>query len=337
MLFGEAGLFPNTADRCPDREKRWGIKMMKMKKRLRRGLALLLAAALCCACVSAAADGEQTQYVANAWNFVDRSMDVSQGIPSNAEGVLAKIRETGKLRVATEPYYPPHEFIDPAKSGQEAFVGADMELARLMARRMGVELEIVPMDFSQVLTAVADGDCDLAISALAYTPGRAAQVTMSKGYYFGGYDQGSTLLIRTEDKEKITGVGDLGGRVIVAQSGSVQEALAAEQIQAYLEFRRLPAVQDVFRVVQESRADAAIVDTDAALRYIQRAPQSGLTLVSDVHFLLDSALIGDRVAGKKGEYQLMYFVNGVLDEALADGQYDRWVQEYEAYAARIAQ
>ena len=63
-----------------------------------------------------AQDGEP-RYVENEWNYVDQSMDVSHGIPEEAYGRLALIRETGKLRVATEPYFVPAEFIDPGKTG----------------------------------------------------------------------------------------------------------------------------------------------------------------------------------------------------------------------------
>ena len=59
-----------------------------------------------------------------------------------------------------------------------------MELARLIAKRMGVELRIVPLDFSEVLTSVADGTNDLIISGLSFTPARAGMLEMSKGYHF---------------------------------------------------------------------------------------------------------------------------------------------------------
>ena len=172
------------------------------------GLALaLLIAALSAgnACLSE----ETVNYVENQWNFVDGSMDISEGIPKSVtEGALVRIREAGVLRVATEPYYPPQEFIDPDFSGQETYQGADMERARTIARKMGVELEIVPMEFTQVLNAVRDGACDLAISALSFTPARASMVEMSKGYNYAGEDAGSALLIREADLEVITGVID---------------------------------------------------------------------------------------------------------------------------------
>ena len=145
-----------------------------MKCRMGTGLCLAVLAIL----LAIAGLAEEPVYMENQYNFVDASMDVSGGIPADATGRLERIRSAGKLRVATEPYFAPQEFIDPEKSGQEQYVGSDMELAKLIAERMGVTLEIVPMDFTDVLPAVADGECDLAISGLAFTPGRANQVEL---------------------------------------------------------------------------------------------------------------------------------------------------------------
>ena len=303
---------------------------------LQRGLALGLAVMLCLA-AAAWAEDDGTTYIKNQWNFVDGSMDVSNGIPDDAAGVLEKIRRAGVLRVATEPYYPPQEFIDPTRAGQDQYVGADMTLARLIAKRMGVELEIVPMEFVRVLTAVSEGECDLAISALAFTPARASMVELSKGYYFAESGTTTGLLVRTEDLAAYTGIESLADKTFVAQSGSLQEALAAKHITAYQEFRRLSSAQSVFRAVQEKRADAALVETEAAKRYIEKMPQCGLSLVPGVSFLQEPEYEGDRIAGKKGELQLMYFVNGVIDEVLASGQYDKWFEEYDGIAARIGQ
>jgi len=53
----------------------------------------------------------------------------------------------------------------------------------------------------------------------------------------------------------------------------------------------------------------------------------GLALVPDVRFKLDEQFDGDRIAAKKEEYQLLYFVNGVIDEVLASGEYMAWYEE----------
>lgn len=67
-------------------------------------------------------------------------MDVDHGIPDNATGVMDRIKRKGVLRVATEPYFAPYEFIDHEQFDQRQYAGADMELARLIAEKMGVEL-----------------------------------------------------------------------------------------------------------------------------------------------------------------------------------------------------
>ena len=286
---------------------------------------------------SALAEDMNGEYMENEWNYVDQSMDVSHGIPDHAVGVLARIREAGVLRVAIEPYYPPQEFIDESLPAGEQIVGSDVELARMIAERMGVELKLVPMDFSLVLTSVNDGECDLAISALMYTPGRAVTNTFSKGYYFGFENSISGLLIRAGDLEKIKSVSDLHSLIIVAQSGSLQEALAAEKVVEYQEFRRMNTIQEVYLAVANRWADAAVVNMGAAKAYIESHPQQKLALAPEVQFQLAMEMEGDRVAGKKGELQLMYFVNGVIDEALADGRYMEWISTYQAYWDRINQ
>ena len=143
---------------------------------------------------------KSVEYVKNRWNFVEISMDVSGGIPEDIRGRLALIREAGKLRVATEPHYAPQEFIDPSLEGQDQYQGADMELARLIAERMGVELEIVPLEFTEVLSETAAGTYDLAISGLAYTPARANSMELTKGYHYSQDDSRTGFLIRKADE-----------------------------------------------------------------------------------------------------------------------------------------
>lgn len=86
---------------------------------------------------------------------------------------LDAIKAKGVLSVVMEPYFAPNEFVDPSKSGDDQYVGSDVELAKYIADKLGVELEIVPLEFSAVLSSITEGKYDLAISALAYTPAPA--------------------------------------------------------------------------------------------------------------------------------------------------------------------
>lgn len=300
----------------------------------RTAVSLAAAVALFFSAVYAPAVSE-SYYMENEWNYVDGSMDISDGIPDNATGVLERIKRKGVLRVATEPYYAPLEFIDPYLSGQRQYAGADMELARRIAERMGVELEIVPMEFTQVLVALTENQCDLTISAVAFTPGRASHYAMSKGYYFSESTATAAFIIRREDAEKINSEEDLADKTIIAQGNSLQEALVVNHVHNYLQFRRSSSLQGVYEAVQKGRADAGVVDMETAQNYIRNNPDSGLMLAENLCYNLEKEYMGCRVVGKKGELQLMYFVNGVIDEVLADGSYQKWLDEAQARASEL--
>lgn len=288
------------------------------------------------AALSAAAESTELYYGENEWNFVDGSMDVSSGIPENASGVLDRIRRTGVLRVATEPYFAPQEFIDPALEGQNQYAGADMELARLIAERMGVRLEIVPFeDFTQVLPSLTEDQCDLAISGIAFTPVRATSYTLSKGYYYSEADASTGFVIREGDRENITSEEDLRERILAAQSGSLQEALAADHVRSYLEFRRFSSVQQVYDAVQSGKADAGVVDVESAEDYMRNNPGCGLVFADNLYYRLEEYQRGDRIAAKKGEQQLLFFVNGVISEILENGQYVKWIESAQARASEL--
>ncbi len=309
-----------------------------MKKRIRFRLFFRAAAILLAACllsfVCAAEEGKRS-FVVNEWNYVDGSMDVTGGIPEDANGVLARIRETGVLRVGTEPYFAPQEFIDPALEGQAAYAGADMELARLIAERMGVELEIIPMDFTEVFRAVNNDECDLVISALSFTPARANSSEMSKGYFFSDAPANITMVIRAEDAENIRTTEDLEQRTLAAQRGSLQEAVTVERISEYKEFRRVALTQEVYEAVSGGFADAGVVDMENAENYIRSNPDCGLVIADGIRFSLESQYAGDRIAARKGEAELLYFVNGVIDEVLEKDLYTQWYLEAQRRADEL--
>ena len=168
--------------------------MCKADKSINRRCSGFLMSLLICLLLAGALPAASAESIEeNEYGYIDAVLDSRNGIPEDAEGRLALIRETGVLRVATEPYFAPQEYIDPSQYGQARYVGSDMELARMIAERMGVSLEIVPMKFTRLLPSLALGDCDLAISAISYTPERADQYTLSMGYCVSEKAEGSGM------------------------------------------------------------------------------------------------------------------------------------------------
>lgn len=248
---------------------------------------------------------------------------------------LDAIKAKGVLSVVMEPYFAPNEFVDPSKSGDDQYVGSDVELAKYIADKLGVELEIVPLEFSAVLSSITEGKYDLAISALAYTPARAEAMILSDGYYFSEDTPGYGLVIRTEDEAAIKSPADLADKTVVAQSGSLQELFATEQIPEVAELKRVSATTDGLLMVQENKADSIVVAKSMAQLYIDANTGCGLTIIKDFEFEVDKALDGTRIGIPKGETELAAEINKIIAELLTTGQYEAWYNEYTEYAKSL--
>lgn len=262
------------------------------------------------------------------------SGDMDHHAPSNR---LEEILERGYIEIATEPYFAPNEFIDPTKSGDDNIVGSDIELANFIARELGVELRLKPMDFTSVLGSITSGKFDLAISALAYTPARAETMNLSKGYYYGNEDPQKSygILIRQEDADEIQTVDDLADKIIVAQNGSLQEALVREQIPACGRYNPVSSTNDAFLMVQTGRADAVAAALNMAELYLESNPECGMMILPDFYFAIDLDTQGTRIGIPAGEDELTDRINEIIDLVLEQNLYVQWYGEYSDYAKTL--
>ena len=244
---------------------------------------------------------------------------------------LAQIKEKGYIELCTEPYFAPFEFVDPSKTGDDQYVGVDIEIAKYIAEKIGVELRIVPLDFTAVLAGIADGKYDMAISAIAYSPSRAEAMRLSNVYKpnSGGYG----FLTRTEDVDKYSSVEDLKDAVAITQSGSVQESLYNQNVKACKEFKLVANMTDGYLAVAEGKADVCICSTESAQLY---AEANGGLAIPDFRFEVDPNMNGTVVAMPlKGSESLLEVVNEAIAELNAQGKIDQWNEEYTAYAAQL--
>ncbi len=239
--------------------------------------------------------------------------------------------------MATEPSFAPNEFIDPSKTGSDRYVGSDIELAKYIAKELGVELRLKPMDFTSVLGSITAKKYDMAISALAYTPARAETMNLSKGYYFGSEDPQKAygILIRKEDAEKIKSIEDLKELTIAAQNGSLQEMFVKEQIPAYKKLNLVSSTNDAFLMVQTKRADAMAAALKIAQLYLDSNPESGLMILPGFYFTVDEDTQGTRIGIPKGEDELTDRVNEIIDDIIEQDLYNQWYEEYKEYAKTI--
>lgn len=97
-----------------------------------------------------------------------------------------------QLVVATNAEFPPFEYTE-----GDNFLGVDMEIAALLAEKLGKELVIQHMDFEAVCLAVGSHKCDIAMAGLTINEERKESVTFSESYY-----QASQKLIVKGDDTK---------------------------------------------------------------------------------------------------------------------------------------
>ncbi len=246
---------------------------------------------------------------------------------------LEEIKARGVITVATEPYFAPNEFIDPSKEGDAQYVGADIELAQYIADSLGVELQIVPLEFTAVLSSVAEGKYDLAISALAYKPDRAEAMNLSKGYYFDEDTEGYGMLCRTDDVNKYPTAESMKDAVIVVQAGSLQQDYVMDQIPECKEIKYVSSMTDAFLMVQENKADLAACFIGNGRLYSQANPD--VNIVNDFKFVENKEWGGTRIGMMKGEDELTDAINAIIDEVIASGIYAQWYDQYAAYAESL--
>ena len=142
-----------------------------------------------------------------------------------------KLVSDGVLTVSMSTDFAPMEFVDLTKTGQEKYVGSDVELAKFIADYLGLELLIKPMDFDTCQASVANGIVDCSISGYSYTAQRAASYLLSEDYFSEG-DSGQVALIAKENVEVYKDLASLNqaGVEVAAQNGALQQEIVEEQL-----------------------------------------------------------------------------------------------------------
>lgn len=246
---------------------------------------------------------------------------------------LAQIKEKGYIEMVTEPYWAPNEFIDPTKTGDDKYVGLDIEFGKYIAEKIGVELKIIPLEFTAVQAGIVDGKYDMAISAMAYSPTRAEAMKMSNVYQPSS--DGYGYLVRAEDVDKYTSIESLKDAVVITQSGSVQESLFNDQIgkDNVKELKLVSSMTDAYLAISENKADVCITAISSAKLY---AEANGGLATPDFQLEVDPNMNGTVVAmPKEGSDSLCEVVNECIAELTEQGKFEEWEEYYKAYAKEL--
>jgi len=226
----------------------------------------------------------------------------------------------GKLVLGTSADYAPYEF-HIMKDGVDTIVGFDVALAQAIADELGVELEIHDIPFDSILLEVNLGSIDVAIAGFSPTPKRLQAVDMSHLYEL----QNQSLLVRKEDVGKYQTIADFGaGTKVGAQTSSLQEELAQAQAPD-ADHVSIQAIPSLVIDLQSKNIDAVVMETAVAEGYVQAKPDE-LAILCEVP--CDSN--GKAVVVKKGNEDLLNFVNAVVTKVVANGDMQKFIEEANA-------
>lgn len=238
----------------------------------------------------------------------------------SSQNRLEKILESGKLVLATSPDFAPLEFED-LSSGEAQYVGSDIELAKYIAEKLGVELEISAMDFSAVQAAIPSGQADIAISGFARTEERAQNLELSTPFNITE-DGGQTVLVAKGQGANYTAAEDFSGLQIGAQNGSLQYNLVSSQLPDDVEIVPVGSLNDGVLMLETGKIDALASDLSNAELLLES--HDG---IETTDFMFEYSSEGNVAAVKKGETELIEAVNEIIEEVNELGLYDQWKEE----------
>ena len=238
----------------------------------------------------------------------------------SSQNRLEKIKESGKLVLATSPDFAPLEFED-LSSGEAQYVGSDIELAKYIAEKLGVELEISAMDFSAVQAAIPSGQADIAISGFARTEERAQNMELSTPFNITE-DGGQTVLVAKGQGANYTAAEDFSGLQIGAQNGSLQYNLVSEHLPDDVEIVPVGSLNDGVLMLETGKIDALASDLSNAELLLES--HGG---IETTDFMFEYSSEGNVAAVKKGETELIEAVNEIIEEVNELGLYDQCKEE----------
>lgn len=225
-----------------------------------------------------------------------------------ADKSFDKVKDKGVLVVGLDATFAPMGF----RGENGEIVGFDIDLAKEVAKRWGVEVEFKPCEWDGIIFDLNSGNIDMVWNGMTMTEERIKQVTFSDPYFTDGQ------LIFSRKGEEVKKVAELEGKVVGLQLGSsadyaVQKSDIFSKIK---EVKKYATNVEALMDLEAGRTDAVVVDTVAGKYY--NSKRATLTYSDES---LTTEYYG--VAMRKKDKALAEKLNATLDEMRADGTFDK--------------
>lgn len=244
-----------------------------------------------------------------ALSFVALSSLVSTSLVADdidlwKKSTLNQIVQRGEFQVCTEPGYMPFEMTD--KKGE--IIGFDVDMAKKMAKEMGVNLKLIPTAWDGIIAALVTGKCDIIMSGMTITQQRNLQVNFADPYIVIG----QTVLIKKDLPVKSVKELDDPKYTIVTKLGVTGE-IAARKFFKKAKIVTFETESDGVAEVLNGKGDAFVYDKPYNDLFMSDKGKDKL-----VH--LDKPLTYEPIgwAIRKGDPDFLNWLNNFLRQAKED-------------------
>ena len=282
-----------------------------MKKILALMLALCMVFALA-ACGEAASDPSAAPESEAPASEAPASEAPASEAPASeepaADGEFTTLVE-GKLTMSTNAQFPPYEMT----TDDGGFEGIDVEIAGAIAEKLGLELDILDMDFDSALLAVQQGKSDIVMAGVTVNEDRLLVMDFTDSYATG------VQVVIVKEGSDVT-MDNMGEGLIGTQRGTTGNIYCTDD---YGE-EHVVAYDDGFTAVQalmNGQVDCVVIDNAPAQEFVKN--NAGLTIL-DTEYAVEDYAIGLN----KGNTALLDAINGALAELISDGTVQSIVDKY---------
>ncbi|MBX3053059.1 MAG: transporter substrate-binding domain-containing protein [Caldilineaceae bacterium] len=143
--------------------------------------------------------------------------------PAAADDLLAEIQKNGVIRVSTDANYEPQSFLNP----QGEFIGFDIDVAKEIAKRLGVEAEFVTPDWDLITAGNWGGQWDMSVGSMTVTTARSQVLAFAEpAYYY------TPAQFAAAADSGVTSLADLNGKTICVGVSTTYETWLSGDLEA---------------------------------------------------------------------------------------------------------
>ena len=243
----------------------------------------------------------------------DESEAVEETTEDAAEETAGEVTtvEPGELHMATNAAFPPYEMA--ADGG--GYEGIDVEIATLIAEKLGLTLVVDDMEFSSVITAVQSNKEDIAMAGLTVSEERKQNIDFTDSYAMG------VQVIIVPEGSDIASADDLANdKMIGCQQGTTGSIYCSDD---YGENHVTDYTNGAMAIeaLKAGKVDCVVIDSEPAKQFV--AVNEGLVILETAYVEEEYA-----IGVSKDNPALREAINAALNELIADGTVQTVIDKY---------